>query len=146
MVEEMHEINQLRCSAQGVANKALPCNCDQSSRLARISLGFSTARPQPGETPQFLTNQAGWPQRLWHNAKGRITGSFHIHGRPDSAEVVVHDSSFNDKESSCSFPYIHFYYLTQGLAWTEWGSLDVSDSTSERYCPNIELSFIQKQL
>lgn len=67
-----------------------------------------------------------------------------MHGRPDGAEVA-HDSYSNDKESSCSFSQIHFYYLTQGPAWTEWGSLNASDSTSERYCPNIELSLIQEQ-
>lgn len=43
------------------------------------------------------------------------------------------------------FPLDSFLLCNTGPAWTKWESLNASDSTSERYCPNIELSFIQKQ-
>ena len=43
------------------------------------------------------------------------------------------------------FPLNSFLSSNTGPSWTEWGSLNANNSTSERYCPNIEHSHIQQQ-
>lgn len=43
------------------------------------------------------------------------------------------------------FPLDSFLSSNTESAWTEWANRKASGPTSKRYCPSIELSFIQKQ-
>ena len=99
--EEMHEINQVKRLAQGVANEALPLSVGNGP-FVRVSLGFSPECPTAWETPQSWAIQDGWPPG--HKPKGRKTGvKYRICWSPDSAEGV-HDSCFNQEASSYSSP------------------------------------------
>ena len=107
---------QTKRLAQGVANKALPCQVGDGPFAG--SLLLSGECPTAWEIPQSWAIQNVWSPRAQHDPKRKRTEVKQpIHWNPENAEGV-HGSRFN-QAASFSSPQTHFYYLTQESVWTE---------------------------